>query len=72
MTSKADETGLGSTSYRENNKSVATSSTDIPQSLPFDHAATKRLLRKLDYHLIPFLALIYLQASSLRRLTFNC
>lgn len=26
----------------------------------FDEAATKRLLRKLDWHLIPFLALLYL------------
>lgn len=34
------------------------SSTD---ELPaFDAKATKRLLRKLDYHLVPFLALLYL------------
>ncbi|TVY23280.1 putative transporter [Lachnellula hyalina] len=32
---------------------------DAP-SAPFDEAATKRLLRKLDLRLIPFLALIYL------------
>jgi hypothetical protein len=26
----------------------------------FDAAATKKLLRKLDWHLIPFMSLIYL------------
>ena len=26
----------------------------------FDHARTKTLLRKLDWHLVPFLALLYL------------
>lgn len=26
----------------------------------FDHAATKKLLRKLDWHIIPFMSLIYL------------
>ena len=26
----------------------------------FDAAATKRLLRKLDWHIIPFMSLIYL------------
>lgn len=26
----------------------------------FDQAATKRLLRKMDWHLIPFMSLIYL------------
>ena len=26
----------------------------------FDHSATKKLLRKLDWHIIPFMSLIYL------------
>jgi hypothetical protein len=60
LTTKSDEEKIASASYRENNKSAATSSTDIRQSQPFDQAATKRLLRKLDNHLIPFLSLIYL------------
>jgi hypothetical protein len=30
------------------------------QSVGFDEKATKRLLRKIDYALIPFLALLYL------------
>ena len=30
---------------------------DVPQ---FDQARTKTLLRKLDWHLVPFLALLYL------------
>lgn len=29
----------------------------------FDAAATKKLLRKLDWHLIPFMSLIYLCVS---------
>ncbi|KAG0649409.1 MFS transporter prlL [Hyphodiscus hymeniophilus] len=57
----SDESGLQSESYREKNESAtASSSTVNPQSQPFDEAATKRLLRKLDWHLIPFFALIYL------------
>lgn len=31
-----------------------------PQAAPFDAARTKSLLRKLDWHLVPFLALLYL------------
>lgn len=30
------------------------------ESHGFDAAATKKLLRKLDWHLIPFMSLIYL------------
>ena len=30
------------------------------ESLGFDAAGTKKLLRKLDWHLIPFMSLIYL------------
>ncbi|KAF9693238.1 hypothetical protein EKO04_008834 [Ascochyta lentis] len=30
------------------------------ESQGFDHAATKKLLRKLDWHIIPFMSLIYL------------
>jgi hypothetical protein len=63
-TTKIEEVDLGSVSYRENNKSIANSSaTDSPQSQSFDQAATRRLLRKLDWHLIPFLALIYLSVN---------
>lgn len=31
-----------------------------PQAAPFDAARTKTLLRKLDWYLVPFLALLYL------------
>ena len=31
-----------------------------PEAPQFDHARTKTLLRKLDWHLVPFLALLYL------------
>lgn len=31
-----------------------------PETQGWDKAATKRLLRKLDWHLIPFMSLIYL------------
>lgn len=29
----------------------------------FDEAATKRLLRRLDWHIIPFMSLIYLSVN---------
>jgi hypothetical protein len=47
--------------YQEKNDDL-TDASATPQSLalPFDGPGTKRLLRKLDLHLIPFLALIYL------------
>lgn len=35
-------------------------STGEVESQGFDHAATKKLLRKLDWHIIPFMSLIYL------------
>lgn len=35
-------------------------STEHVESQGFDAAATKKLLRKLDWHLIPFMSLIYL------------
>lgn len=30
----------------------------------FDQAATKKLLRRLDWHIIPFMSLIYLSVNS--------
>lgn len=30
------------------------------ESQSFDQAATKKLLRRLDWHIIPFMSLIYL------------
>lgn len=35
-------------------------STGEVESQGFDQAATKKLLRKLDWHIIPFMSLIYL------------
>ena len=43
----------------EKDVSEATS-TPISESQPFTKADTRKLLRKLDVNLIPFLALIYL------------
>ena len=41
-----------------------TDGTSTPESLEagpgFDETRTKKLLRKLDWHLVPFLALLYL------------
>jgi len=50
------------TTYNEKNTEL-TGSTVAASAVqaPFDPAARKKLLRKLDRHLIPFLALIYLQ-----------
>jgi hypothetical protein len=35
-------------------------STEEAESQGFDDAATKKLLRRLDWHIIPFMSLIYL------------
>lgn len=35
-------------------------STGDVETQGFDHVATKKLLRKLDWHIIPFMSLIYL------------
>ena len=37
--------------------------TSLESGTPFDQATTKKLLRKLDWHLVPFLALLYLYVS---------
>lgn len=34
--------------------------TGVVESQGFDETATKKLLRKLDWHIIPFMSLIYL------------
>lgn len=33
---------------------------EINEAVAYDHSATKKLLRKLDWHIIPFMSLIYL------------
>lgn len=33
---------------------------NVTHTLPFDIARTNSLLRKLDWHLVPFLSLLYL------------
>jgi hypothetical protein len=38
----------------------ASGSVDSIEAQGFDEARTKKLVRKLDWHLIPFLSLIYL------------
>lgn len=40
--------------------SAAASVIEINEAVGYDHSATKRLLRKLDWHIIPFMSLIYL------------
>jgi hypothetical protein len=52
---------LTSIAFQEKNHEIRESTgSDVSLSMPFNDAATKRLLRKLDLHLIPFLAVIYL------------
>jgi hypothetical protein len=52
------------TTYHEKNTELTGSTvTASAAQAPFDPAARKKLLRKLDRHLIPFLALIYLQVA---------
>jgi hypothetical protein len=67
-----DKIDLRSGSYREKSQRLAaSSSTDTPQAEPFDEVATKRLLRKIDWHLIPFAALIYLSVSFVFHILHN-
>jgi hypothetical protein len=55
---------LSQAKYQEKNKDLSGSTPTDPTTLsapvPFSQAATKKLLRKLDLNLIPFLALLYL------------
>lgn len=47
--------------YREKTSDLTDGTDSRPTSaVPFNGVETKRLLRKMDLHLIPFLALIYL------------
>jgi hypothetical protein len=56
--------GLSQSKYSEREKepngSTSTEPAHLSAPTPFTHAAEKKLLRKLDLHLIPFLALLYL------------
>lgn len=58
------ELDLTHAGYDEKSHDFSNSSDSDHASTPiaptFDKLATKKLLRKLDLHLIPFLALIYL------------
>jgi hypothetical protein len=58
------DSGLSQSKHDDQEKETTTSAAFDPSTLaastPFTHAAEKKLLRKLDLHLIPFLALLYL------------
>jgi hypothetical protein len=58
------DSGLSQSKPGEKEKETSTltafAPTTLAASTPFPHAAEKKLLRKLDLHLIPFLALLYL------------
>jgi hypothetical protein len=41
-------------------KPPPTESIEFAETQAFDQHATKKLLRKLDWHIIPFMSLIYL------------
>jgi hypothetical protein len=43
----------------------SSNSLELTESQGFDWSATQRLVRKLDWHLIPFLSLIYLNVHAL-------
>ena len=58
---KDSTTNSPSSHEKKAEQSKTSSATETPEIRPFDRAATKKLLRKLDIHLIPWLALIYLQ-----------
>lgn len=45
-------------------ETTKTSVIDITETEGFDRGATKKLLRRLDWHIIPFMSLIYLSVAS--------
>lgn len=51
---------MESDSAQVSEKHARTELIEVGESQPFDHHATKKLLRKLDWHIIPFMSLIYL------------
>ncbi|KAK1704598.1 high-affinity nicotinic acid transporter [Colletotrichum lupini] len=51
---------MESDSAQVSEKHARTESIEVGESQPFDQHATKKLLRKLDWHIIPFMSLIYL------------
>lgn len=56
--------------YKQEEKIVHADSSTTPSTLEnsegpvFNEARTKKLLKKLDWHLVPFLALLYLCVTS--------
>lgn len=53
-----DPNGVSATKGDETASTEAT--IQVSEAAMFDHKETKTLLRKLDWHLIPFMSLIYL------------
>ena len=51
---------LGEKTVIEVKNPSASNSIDITEAQGFDEKATKKLIRRIDWHLIPFLSLIYL------------
>jgi hypothetical protein len=58
------DSAISQSKYSEKEKELSSSTSTEPMNLstptPFTATAEKKLLRKLDLHLIPFLALLYL------------
>lgn len=48
------------TDYKTANSPRVVETEAISREVPFEAARTKKLLRKLDFHLVPFLSLLYL------------
>ncbi|EKD12348.1 high-affinity nicotinic acid transporter [Drepanopeziza brunnea f. sp. 'multigermtubi' MB_m1] len=60
MDTATDIARMGKVSDKTVDKSATTSSVESAEAQGFDLKATKKLVRKIDWHLIPFLSLIYL------------
>lgn len=59
---------LGSESSDTDSKNVDVKQMEValsPEAAPFDAARTKKLIRRLDWHIVPFLSLLYLFVSPL-------
>lgn len=61
MVPSIEEKGLEPTDISANASVVEITASE---AAGYDRSATKKLLRRLDWHIIPFMSLIYLSVSS--------
>lgn len=57
------DTNIGEKNADSTANSTKLTVIDITEAAGYDHKATRNLLRKLDWHIIPFMSLIYLSVT---------